>query len=191
MTGAGDPDMRYRFDIVGRSVVDVVMAAGGWLYDRATAGWDVTVLIDDAEDTRPLQILGAKVLDLASVLTQWEHWPHPQTIAVCAEMFDGHARVRQGVIDALEHSSTEVTLWGDVLSRVGQRRRRPPAPAQRGGSRLQGAGAARGRDRPGGFGGLGRPHRDVPLRAGSVYVGRGGPEPSQLRARAARDRHDA
>ncbi len=117
MSGAGEQDMRYRFDIVGRSVVDVVMAAGGWLYDRATAGWDVTVLIDDAskeQDTRPLEILGAKVLDLASVLTQWEHWPHPQTIAVCAEMFDGHAQVRQGVIDALEHSSTEVTLWGDV-----------------------------------------------------------------------------
>ncbi|OBI05161.1 hypothetical protein A5715_03755 [Mycolicibacter heraklionensis] len=106
--------MRYRFDIVGRSVVDVVTAAGGWLYDRATAGWDVTVLIDDAEDTRPLEILGAKVLDLQTVLTQWEHWPHPQTIAVCAEMFDGHAQVRQGVIDALEHSSTEVTLWGEV-----------------------------------------------------------------------------
>lgn len=106
--------MRYRFDIVGRSVADVVTAAGGWLYDRATAGWDVTVLIDDAEDTRPLEILGAKVLDLQTVLTQWEHWPHPQTIAVCAEMFDGHAQVRQGVIDALEHSSTEVTLWGDV-----------------------------------------------------------------------------
>lgn len=117
MTGAGEPDMRYRFDIVGRSVVDVVMAAGGWLYDRATAGWDVTVMILDAPentDTRPLQILGAKVLDLAAVLTQWEHWPHPQTIAVCAEMFDGHAQVRQGVIDALDHSRTEVTLWGDV-----------------------------------------------------------------------------
>lgn len=110
----GEQDMRYRFDIVGRSVVDVVTAAGGWLYDRATAGWDVTVLIDDAEDTRPLEILGAKVLDLQTVLTQWEHWPHPQTIAVCAEMFDGHAQVRQGVIDALEHSSTEVTLWGEV-----------------------------------------------------------------------------
>lgn len=114
MTAAGETDMRYRFDIVGRTVRDVVAAAGGWLYDRATAGWDVTVMIDDAEDTRPLEILGAKVLDLASVLTQWEHWPHPQTIAVCAEMFDGHAQVRQGVIDALEHSSTEVTLWGDV-----------------------------------------------------------------------------
>ncbi len=109
--------MRYRFDVVGRNVLDVVTAAGGWLYDRATAGWDVTVMMLDAiedTDTRPLQILGARVLDLASVLTQWEQWPHPQTIAVCSEMFDGHARVRQGVIDALEHSSTEVTLWGAV-----------------------------------------------------------------------------
>lgn len=119
----GDPDMRYRFDVVGRSVLDVVTAAGGWLYDRSTAGWDVTVmLLDDVEgrggiedtDTRPLEILGARVLDLESVLTQWEQWPHPQTVAVCAEMFDGHARVRQGVIDALEHPSTEVTLWGAV-----------------------------------------------------------------------------
>ncbi|GFG70779.1 hypothetical protein [Mycolicibacter senuensis] len=112
-----DPDMRYRFDIVGHSVVDIVTAAGGWLYDRATAGWDVSVMMLDAfegTDTRPLQILGARVLDLASVLTHWEQWPHPQTIAVCAQMFDGHARVRQGVLDALEHSSTEVTLWGDV-----------------------------------------------------------------------------
>lgn len=120
MTGLGDPDMRYRFDIVGRSVLDVVSAAGGWLYDRCTAGWDVTAMIvGDCEnfadiDTRPLQILGARVLELEAVLRQWEQWPHPQTIAVCAEMFDGHARVRQGVIDALEHSTTEVTLWGDV-----------------------------------------------------------------------------
>ncbi|BBZ21830.1 hypothetical protein MHIB_02480 [Mycolicibacter hiberniae] len=114
MSGAEDPDMRYRFDIVGRSVIDVVSAAGGWLYDRAAAGWDVTVMIDGAEDVRPLQILGARVADLASVLKQWDRWPHPQTIAVCAQMFDGHAQVRQGVLDALDHSSTEVTLWGDV-----------------------------------------------------------------------------
>lgn len=113
----GDTDMRYRFDIVGRSVVDIVTAAGGWLYDRATAGWDVSVMMLDAfedTDTRPLQILGAQVLDLASVLTHWEQWPQPQTIAVCAQMFDGHAQVRQGVLEALEHPNTEVTLWGDV-----------------------------------------------------------------------------
>lgn len=114
MTSETDPDMRYRFDIVGGSAADVVAAAGGWLYDRAAAGWDVTVLLREVRDTRPLEILGARVLELASVLKHWEQWPRPQTIAVCAEMFDGHERVRQGVIDALAHSDTEVTLWGAV-----------------------------------------------------------------------------
>lgn len=109
-----DAGARYRFDIVGLNVADVVKAAGGWLYDRVTAGWDVTVLIADVGDARPLEILGARTLDLASVLTQWERWPHPQTIAVSAQMFDSHSRVRYGVLAALEHGLTEVTLWGAV-----------------------------------------------------------------------------
>lgn len=109
-----ESDSRYRFDVVGGSVTDVVAAAGGWLYDRAAAGWDVTVLLRDVGDTRPLEILGARVLELASVLKEWEQWPHPQTIAVCAEMFGRDDQVRDGVRDALEHGGTEVTLWGAV-----------------------------------------------------------------------------
>lgn len=114
MTADADSDTRYRFDIVGGSVGNVVAAAGGWLYDRAAAGWDVTVLLREVRDTRPLEILGARVLDLASVLKAWEQWPHPQTIAVCAQMFAGHQQVRYGVRRALEHGGTEVTLWGAV-----------------------------------------------------------------------------
>lgn len=117
-----DPDMRYHFDVVGLNVLDVVRAAGGWLYDRATAGWDVTVLIFDLDDqdVRPLRILGARALDLASVLLRWEQRPRPETIAVSAEMFDSHPPVRRGVLRALEHSSTEVTLWGDVPAELDQ-----------------------------------------------------------------------
>ena len=36
------PDMRYRLDVVAAGVADVVRFAGGWLFDRAMAGWDVT-----------------------------------------------------------------------------------------------------------------------------------------------------
>lgn len=114
MTEQAEPNMRYRFDVVGPNVVDVVRAAGGWLYDRVAAGWHVTVLLIDEGDVRPLEILGAGTLDLVSALTQWEQWPHPQTVAVSAEMFDSHALVRHGVLQALEHSRTEVTLWGSV-----------------------------------------------------------------------------
>ena len=109
-----ESESRYRFDVVGGSATDVVAAAGGWLYDRAAAGWDVTVLLRDVGDTRPLEILGVRALELASVLKQWEQRPHPQTIAVCAEMFAGDDRVRDGVRDALEHGGTEVILWGAV-----------------------------------------------------------------------------
>jgi hypothetical protein len=107
--------MRYRLDVVAPSVLDAVKFAGGWVYDRVMAGWDVTVLIAGDEDVRPLEILGAETLDLESVLASWEERPHPQTIAVAADLFDRDARLRQGVLQALEQGATEVTLWGERL----------------------------------------------------------------------------
>jgi hypothetical protein len=109
-----ETDMRYRFDIVSPSVADAVAFTGGWLFDRAMAGWDVTVLIPaTGEDVRPLEILGAAVLDLESVLESWTERPHPQTVSVAAHMFESDDRVRRHVRKALEHGLTEVTLWGD------------------------------------------------------------------------------
>ena len=47
-----DDDMRYRLDVIAASVLDVVEAAGGLLFDRRMAGWDVTVLVPEGEDVR-------------------------------------------------------------------------------------------------------------------------------------------
>ncbi len=105
--------MRYRLDVVSPSVPEVVMFAGGWLVDRVMAGWDVTVLIDGAEDLRPLEILGVATQDLESALEMWSDRPHPQTVAVAAELFSADARVRRGVLNALDQGLTEVTLWGE------------------------------------------------------------------------------
>jgi len=107
--------MRYRLDVVAPTVLDAVKFAGGWVYDRVMAGWDVTVLIGDDADVRPLEILGAQVRDLESILASWEDRPHPQTIAVAADLFDRDSRVRKGVLTALEQGATEVTLWGERL----------------------------------------------------------------------------
>ena len=107
--------MRYRLDVVAPTVLDAVTFAGGWIYDRVMAGWDVTVLVGSDEDARPLEILGAEVRDLESVLESWEDRPHPQTVAVAAEVFDSDARVHQHVLNALEQGATEVTLWGERL----------------------------------------------------------------------------
>jgi hypothetical protein len=107
--------MRYRLDVVAPTVLDAVRFAGGWVYDRVMAGWDVTVLIGNDEDVRPLEILGADVRDLEAVLASWEDRPHPQTVAVAADLFGRDSRVLQHVRNALEQGATEVTLWGDSL----------------------------------------------------------------------------
>lgn len=106
-------DLRYRLDVVATDVTDVVRFAGGWMYDRSMAGWDVTVLIDNPADIRPLLILGVEVADLESALVAWQDRPHPQTVAVSAELIAGDDRVRRGVLGALGQGRTEVTLWGE------------------------------------------------------------------------------
>ncbi|MFZ0832948.1 MAG: hypothetical protein WAM92_07665 [Mycobacterium sp.] len=105
--------MRYRLDIVASSVADVVTFAGGWMFDRVTAGWDVTVLISAGEDVRPIRILGADTLDLETALAMWVQRPHPHTLAVSADVFARDSRIRTVVSEALEHGITEVTLWGE------------------------------------------------------------------------------
>lgn len=107
--------MRYRLDVVAPTVTDAVKYAGGWIYDRVMAGWDVTVLVGGDEDVRPLTILGAGTLELEAVLAAWEDRPHPQTVAVAANMIDRDTRVLQHVRNALDQGATEVTLWGERL----------------------------------------------------------------------------
>jgi hypothetical protein len=106
--------VRYRLDVVAADVADVVRSAGGWLFDRAMAGWDVTVLVADHPDERPLQILGAQILDLEYALATVGHRPPPQTLAVAADVFDCDPRVRAGVLQALDQGATEVTVWGQT-----------------------------------------------------------------------------
>jgi hypothetical protein len=105
--------MRYRLDVVAANSADAVRFAGGWMYDRVMAGWDVTVLLADRTDERPLQILGVATSDLEAALASWAERPHPQTVAVAADLFASDERVRRGVLGALEQGLTEVTLWGD------------------------------------------------------------------------------
>lgn len=104
--------MRYRLDVVAANAVDVVTFAGGWLFDRAMAGWDVTVLVADRVDGRSLQILGAQVVDLEGALASAAQRPRPQTLAVAADLVGCDPRVRDGVLAALDRGVTEVTLWG-------------------------------------------------------------------------------
>jgi hypothetical protein len=110
--GQADDDLRYRLDIIARTVLDVVESAGGWLFDRRTVGWDVTVLVPGIEDARPLQILGAELLPLGPTWNPWQQRRHPHGLAVAADLLDRDPRVKQGVFHVLEQGLSDVILWG-------------------------------------------------------------------------------
>ena len=101
--------LRYRLDVVAASAGDVVSSAGGWLYDRVMAGWEVTVLLPHRCDTRALRILGVRVADAGS---GWDDTTG-RSLAVSVEAFTADARVRDRVLTSLDDRLTEVALWGD------------------------------------------------------------------------------
>ncbi|WP_445162559.1 hypothetical protein ACTXG5_04590 [Mycobacterium sp. Dal123C01] len=105
--------LRYRLDVVAGSAVDVVHSAGGWLYDRVMAGWEVTVLLPGNDDARALRILGVGVVDTESEFVPTAMGSTSQTLAVSAEAFTADERVRDKVLKSLDDRLTEVALWGD------------------------------------------------------------------------------
>lgn len=104
--------LRYRLDVVAVDVADIVRSAGGWLYHRVAAGWEVNVLVPGNQDARPLQILGARTHDLDGELAGLKALDG-HSLAVSAGAFAIDARVRRWLLSSLENSRTEVTLWGN------------------------------------------------------------------------------
>jgi hypothetical protein len=57
----------YRIDVFTDSVPDAIRHAGGLMFDRRRAGWQVVVVTDDAIHSRALAILGARIEPLGDV----------------------------------------------------------------------------------------------------------------------------
>lgn len=102
-------DVSYRLDIVAPSVGDVVKHAGGWIFDRARAGWRVRVVVGELIVDRPLRILGADTLTFETALSSIWSREHPQTLAVPTELFEADRWVRDWVLAARDHSLTGLT----------------------------------------------------------------------------------
>jgi hypothetical protein len=108
--------LRHEMTVVASSVADVVTSAGGWLYDRRMAGWQVNVLVADRTGARALQILGAQVLDLGGDLEAITDDPdRAATVAVAADVYSTDERVRRFVTTS-DRRRAEVALWGDAGS---------------------------------------------------------------------------
>jgi hypothetical protein len=97
----------YPLHVVASSVADVVESAGGWLFDRAMAGWTVNLLAPGDCDVGPLRILGVGTLADSLEIDKL-----PRALAVAGDVFTKNARVRRHVLAAIDRG-TEVTLWGD------------------------------------------------------------------------------
>jgi hypothetical protein len=117
--------LRPRLTAIAPSTAEVVRSAGGWLFDQVMAGWDVTVLTADHGDSRPLEILGARVRDLETMLALPLVGGCLQAMAVRADLYESDERVRRMVLRAVGEGQAEIRFWGDF------RREDPGAGAER------------------------------------------------------------
>ncbi|MFE6862051.1 hypothetical protein [Nocardia sp. NPDC057668] len=118
-------ELRYRVAVGARNPAEVVRFAGGWLFDRVHAGWDVTVVVSEHGDPRPLQILGANVLHLDDCLAwaTYDTWPH--LLVLDTALFDTDPRVLSIVMATVDTGRSDVMLWGDVVPDEMSRRMGP------------------------------------------------------------------
>ena len=104
---------RHRLLVLGADVGDLVEAAGGFLCDRARAGWDVTVVATGRETSRSLAILGitatTAAVDIATALRALT----PGAAVVVAPDLLGHdARMRHELARIARDGAVEILVWG-------------------------------------------------------------------------------
>jgi hypothetical protein len=106
-------NLRYQLNVISATTQDVVQSTGGWLCDRARAGWDVNVLVADGGDARPLAILGATAIDLdEGFLPLVKSASRGGALAVSADLLGADTGIRDEVVRVLKRGLTEVTVWG-------------------------------------------------------------------------------
>jgi hypothetical protein len=106
---------RYRLHVVATNIADVVTSLGGLIFDRAMAGWDVTVEVERSvgrDADRAIRILGARVATAAE-----SDCPRAHVLAVATDVFVTNEPVRRLALAARKGNAAEVLLWG---------RRQPP-----------------------------------------------------------------
>ncbi|MEV0355053.1 hypothetical protein AB0H71_03230 [Nocardia sp. NPDC050697] len=107
--------LRHRLAVLAPDAQDVVTQAGGWLFDRAQAGWEVAVALADVGDIAPLQLLGATVLELEGPLSVPVHHTWPELLIVAPALLAADERVRGGVRECLERDLLDIVVWDQEL----------------------------------------------------------------------------
>jgi hypothetical protein len=100
--------------VIAPTAAEAISRAGGWLFDQALAGWDVTVITAEQADSRALRILGVRDHTLESVMSYNADGSCLSAIALSAAMFTSHEQVRDMVLTAVETGLPELRLWGEA-----------------------------------------------------------------------------
>lgn len=106
---------RRRLAVLACDAADVAACAGGWLFDRAQAGWETVVVLADVTGSAPLRILGATVLELEGPLSVPVHHTWPDLLVVAPGLYTSDPRVRQGVQDCVHGDRLTVITWDQPL----------------------------------------------------------------------------
>ena len=108
----------HQLTVLAAGVADLVRLAGGWLYDQARAGWDVTVWMPGHCDPRPLTILGVRMLtgDRDTILREALG---NGALAVTAELLRADPDVRVAMMEAVKRGESAVTVVGPWPSELG------------------------------------------------------------------------
>ena len=113
---APDEFGKYQFQVVARNIADAVVSIGGLIFDRAMAGWEVSVVvdgdIDGAVDDRPVRILGAHLAKRMPGPNYAAALPRPHMLAVATDVMIKSDAVRRHVLALGNDGETDVLLWG-------------------------------------------------------------------------------
>jgi hypothetical protein len=104
---------RYRLHVAASDLVELIAAAGGWLADRAMAGWHVTAYIAGDHDDRVLEILGVGAVDFGSAL-DWRDPTALHTLAVTPDLYQRDKQIRARVRRAIATGEAEANVIGDA-----------------------------------------------------------------------------
>jgi hypothetical protein len=108
--GQPAPD-KYRLVAVASTVSDVVLNAGGYLFDHAASGWHVTVYLQDVAHQDALRILGVTAAQLGKVPTLKPEDECPQVIVISPALSEPRNAIGRYVRAAIDRHAN-LAMWG-------------------------------------------------------------------------------
>jgi hypothetical protein len=112
--GSGQsPALGYTVTVLAEDSAAVVTAAGGLIFDRASAGWKVKTYLVSPCVGRALRILGVSHTGLVTVEESGQRPAHlPDALVMSASLYNTNSIVRHYIGAACRSQQVDVAIWG-------------------------------------------------------------------------------